>query len=279
MKDELRRTIVTFASIACLCLAPACGGDDGVSPDPDDGNGAPANTPAIPVPSSPGDMLPDRSDILILDEATIIDFAPGSTHVPDVISTDPWVIVGTSDGRLTLVENGQIVDPVSMPVRFCINPQCDGYIEVWQSCCGLAAAPVVHHVRYWQLIFSTVIDYPANYTESHTYTEGTSETTCESFSYTLGVSGSTSWIGLSAELTRTFSHSVTVSSETSVTKEFSCESIEGERIVFSAWQLVDGFRICNADSSEYDDPTFNHLVIPEIDNATSTLYMSVVRFD
>jgi hypothetical protein len=74
-------------------------------------------------------------------------------------------------------------------------------------------------------------------------------------------------------------NAITISSETSVTKQFTCESIEGKTLVFTVWQLIEGFRICNADSSQYTDHTFNHMVIPVIDNATNNLYMSVVQFD
>ena len=260
-----------------------CGKDDSVSPEDDGGNGLPPNTPAIPMPTSPLDVLPDKSDSLILEIAPVLTFTPKNDRAPDTVQAYvglPYVYVNTTNNQLTLVYEGQVIDPVNVPFKACSDVNCSGaYVTGSFNCNGIEYIPLIQYIRYWQKIFSTVIQYPANYMESHTYTEGTSETTGESFSYTIGLSGSAYGIGLSAELTRTFTHSITISTETSVTKQFTCESIEGKSLVFTVWQLVEGFRICNADSSQYTDHTFNHLVVPVIDNATSNLYMSVVQFD
>ena len=277
--------LIIITSVFLLLVMIGCGKDDSVSPEPDDnGDGLPPNTPAIPIPSVPGEALPEKSDSLILEVVPIITFAPKNELAPDTIASYtgmPYNIVNTTNNQLTLVADSQIVDPVYVPYMACTEPTCNVGISYSSSfyCNGVGHSPLIQYIRYWQKIFSTVIQYPANYMESHTYTEGTSETTGESFSYTLGISGQAYGIGLSAELTRTFSYSITISSETSVTKQFTCESIEGKTIVFTVWQLVEGFRICNADSSSYTDHTFNHMLIPVIDNATNNMYMSVVEFD
>ena len=268
--------------IFALALAvTGCGDDSTVAPDDDGNNGLPPNTPPIPLPSHPAESLPDRSDSLIVDEKYVLTLAPANTAAPDTIATlsgMPINTIRTTDQRVTLVDESVILDPVVIPIRACTGGG-GGCLDFPVTCNGVVHPPIVQRVRYWEKIFSTVIMYPANYLESHTYAEGTSETTGESFSYTLGAGGGAFGVTLSAELTRTFEHSITVSSETSVTKQFSCGSIEGSTIVFTAWQLVEGFRICNADSTGYTDRTWNHMIIPVIDNATTTVYLSVVEFD
>ena len=283
MKPSIMMKFVIATTIISMVAIIGCGKDDPVSPDGNGDNGLPPNTPQIPLPSHPLDLLPDRSDSLIMEIAQVITFTPRNAYAPDTIAAlvgMPYVYVNTTNSQLTLVYENEIIDPVNVPWKGCFDPGCTSVsISGSTNCNGIVNIPLMQYIRYWEKIFSTVIQYPSDYMESHTYTEGTSETTGESFSYTLGLSGSAYGIGLSAELTRTFTHSITISTETSITKEFSCESIDGKTLVFTVWQLVEGFRICNADSSQYTDRTFNHLMIPVIDNATNNLYMSVVQFD
>jgi hypothetical protein len=281
MKSRNISALIVLFLCAMIFAFSGCGDDNPAAPEDDGGNELPPNTPPIPVPTHPAESLPDRSDSLIVDERYAITFAPANAAAPDTIAAitgQPENTIRATDQRVTLVDESVITDPVIFPVLscasgggICINPTV--------GCNGVVHAPVVQRIRYWEKIFSTTIMYPANYLESHTYTEGTSETTGESFSYTLGASGGAFGISLSAELTRTFEHSITVSSETSVTKQFSCSSIEGKTLVCTAWQLVEGYRICNADSTTYTDRTWNHMIIPAIDNATTTVYLSVVEFD
>ncbi len=261
-------------------------GKDNLDDNGNDDNGLPPNTPTIPVPSYPGEVLPERSDSLIFEEALIDNFSPTLSACPDTVvqyleslkCTD--VILWPADKRFDLVVDGANVDLIDVPVRaFTKVPHTSISIPFYYTftCRGIVEIPTLQHIRYWQKIFSTVIQYPSNYLESHTYTEGTSETWGQSFSYTLGLSGSVWGIGLSAELTKTFSHSITVTSESSVTKQFSANSIQGKTIVFTTWQLIEAFRICNADSSVYSDPTYD-MNIPMIDNGTNNLYLSTVEF-
>jgi len=45
------------------------------------------------------------------------------------------------------------------------------------------------------------------------------------------------------------------------------------------WQLVDGFRVCNADGSTFTDPEYDFASGSlGIDSDTSQLYMSAVEF-
>jgi len=281
MKSPSISSLILLLIFAMTFALTGCGDDSTVAPEGNGGNDLPPNTPLIPIPSHPAEILPDRSDSLIVEENYVLTLAPANTAAPDTVATltpMPINTIRTTDQRVTLVDESNVVNPVVIPVRACsgVGGAC---IDFSATCNGLVHVPILLRIRYWEKIFSTTIMYPAVYVESHTYTEGTSETTGESFSYTLGAGGGAFGISLSAELTRTFEHSITVSSETSVTKQFSCGSIESKTIVFTAWQLVEGFRICNSDSTSYTDRTWNHMVIPAIDNATTTVYMSVVKFD
>ena len=279
MKSRNIPSLILLIIFALTFTMIGCGDDSTVGPEDDGNNDIPPNTPLIPIPSHPAEILPDRSDSLIVEEKYVITFAPANTAAPDTVGTItglPDNTIRTTDQRVTLVDEGSMVALVTIPVRSCYKDLC---FNLGATCNGVVHPPILQQVRYWEKIFSTTIMHPATYLESHTYTEGTSETTGESFSYTLGASGGMFGIFLSAELTKTFEHSITVSSETSVTKQFACNSIEGKTIVFTAWQLVEGFRICNADSTGYTDRTWNHMVIPAIDNATTTIYLSVVQFD
>jgi hypothetical protein len=95
----------------------------------------------------------------------------------------------------------------------------------------------------------------------------------------LGLSASGWGLGLSAELTQTFSREVTVSSESSVTKTFTCYSEQGKTIQFTVWQLVDGFRICDSNGDPFTDAEYDFYELPQVDNETDQLYMSVVEFE
>ncbi|MBC8424285.1 hypothetical protein H8E07_09200 [bacterium] len=48
---------------------------------------------------------------------------------------------------------------------------------------------------------------------------------------------------------------------------------------FTAWQLVEVFRICNSDSTAYTDPSYTFDEIPTVSNATAELYLNAVSFD
>jgi hypothetical protein len=177
-----------------------------------------------------------------------------------------------------LVQNGVIVPSVVFGCKICGDSNCLAYFYEWVTCPGLQSAPRIQYARYWQKIFSTSIQYPTTYRQSHTYTEGTSETTGQSFAYTVGVSASGWGMGLSAEFTKTFSHQITISSESSVTKEFTVQSVSGKTIVFTAWQLVDLFRIVDGNGYDYQDSGFALDTTLSIGNATTQVYLSVVEF-
>jgi len=267
------------ALIVGLALLNSCSSKDN-SVGPDNHTLPPADTPVIPLPKNPGDALPESSDTLVIDTSLLGTFSPQHLARPSAIiarfAPNP-VWLSPSSQHPLLVEKGAIVPSVGFRCGICYDRQCYVYHYEWVPCPGLQSAPRIQYARYWRKIFSTTLQYPTTYSESHTYTEGTSETTGESFAYTVGVSASIWGIGLSAEFSKTFSHEITISSETSVTKEFTVQSVSGKTIVATAWQLVDLFRIVDENGYDYQDPGFT-LDTPPLGNATTQVFLSVVEF-
>lgn len=240
----------------------------------------PANTPAVPLPTYPGESLPATSEILVYMEADIGDFEPQLDNVPpSVIAAYPgavWVYHDPHPQQRLMVDDGAIVDPVLLRIKVEYSSGTFGPLD--RNGPALAECPKVRWVRYWKRLVSVVIPHPTNYQQSHTYTEGTSETTGESFAISLGLSASGWGVGLSAQLTYTFNREVTISSETSVTKTFTCESEPGKVLQFTVWQLIDEYQICDSDGDLFTDPEYDVSSSLAVASETDQLYMSVVKF-
>ncbi|UCB44308.1 MAG: hypothetical protein JSV25_08755 [Spirochaetota bacterium] len=277
---RLRAIFFTIAILIGIFASAGCMVDD----DTTTGNVLPPNTPQVPIPSYAGEVLPVTSEILVYEEASVSTFSPELDTVPEpFLSTYDFgfgVIYNPHPYRCLMVENGVKVNPVLLDIKACTDAGCDGgaYISDLEGP-ALAEIPKIQWIRYWKKLISVTVPYPTTYQQSHTYTEGTSETTGESFTLSLGVSASGWGVGLSAELSQTFTHEVTVSSETSITKTFTCNSVPGKIIQFTVWQLVEGFRFRNSDYTAFTDPVYDFYQLPEIGNETDQLYMSVVEFD
>lgn len=279
MMARLRAIFFTIAILIGIFASAGCMVDDGTT----NGN-LPPNTPQVPIPKFPGELLPDTSEILVYEETGVSTFSPELDTVPEPFLSDYdmsfGVIYNPHPQRRLMVENGVKVNPVAFNIKVCMDAGCDGgvYLSNLEGP-ALAEIPKIQWIRYWKRLVSVTVPYPTIYQQSHTYTEGTSETTGESLSLSLGVSASGWGVGLSAELTQTFTHEVTVSSETSITKTFTCNSEPGKILQFTVWQLVEGFRFRNSDGTAFTDPVYDFYQLPDIGNETNQLYMSVVEFD
>ena len=277
---RLRAVFFTIAIPIGIFASTGCNVDNGTT----NGNALPPNTPQVPIPSYAGEILPNTSNLLVYEEASVSTFSPELDTVPEpFLSTYDMgfgVIYSPHPYRCLMVENGVKVDPVLLDIKACMDAGCEGG-ATFSDVNGqpLAEIPKIQWIRYWKKLVSVTVPYPTTYEQSHTYTEGTSETTGESFSLSLGVSASGWAVGLSAELTQTFTHEVTVSSETSITKTFTCNSLPGKIIQFTVWQLVEGFRFRNSDGTAFTDPVYDFYQLPDIGNETDQLYMSVVEFN
>lgn len=273
------RMVVRIAGIGLVFVTLSGCPETGLPSNGLSGDEPPPNTPAVPLPTYPGESLPSTSETLVYQEADIGDFEPLLDHVPPAVVDDyPGAVSVTYDPhpqRRLMVDDGVIVDPVSISLRVesaasIIHP--DDYGP------PLAECPTVQWVRYWKKLVSVTVPHPTNYQQSHTYTEGTSETTGESFAISLGLSAGAWGVGLSSELTYTFSREVTISSQESVTKTFTCDSRPDTVIQFTVWQLVDEYRICNGDGSLFTDPQYDFSSALAVQSETEQLYMSVVEF-
>jgi len=84
---------------------------------------------------------------------------------------------------------------------------------------------------------------------------------------------------LSASLSETFSHSITVSKSEEKTQEFSTSSIDGEVVVFTVWQLYERFEIVNQDGTTWSDANYAPATAaPPIVNKLEFFVQDVTRF-
>lgn len=299
--------IVLVLTVGWLGLQ-GCGGGDNLSPgDGDDDEQS--DVPEVPLSTELGDVMPEFSDTLLVEEVQVRDFQPEVQSCLQATNdlTAWWQPLAPFPGvnrqihgaridpdrRQTLfVDETEIRTPPDLHyeidctinvLRFWID--CEDMWDLTNHDCRshpapqLQEIPIIQRHRFWRKIFTARITYPANYTESHSYTEGTSETLGRSFSIALGGSASRWGLSLSAKLTATFSHQVTVSEATTIQHTFSSSAIEGKVVHFTAWQLVEMFRLCNGDLSDYTDPEYEFVEIPVISNGTNELYLSAVPFD
>lgn len=89
--------------------------------------------------------------------------------------------------------------------------------------------------RYWNRIDFQKIPGPQTFEYTKETTEGMSQTDEDTFSAELGVSVS----GLSGKLSETFSHSITVSTSTSVRHTYHIEVPAGKEGLWILWQLIE----------------------------------------
>ena len=108
----------------------------------------------------------------------------------------------------------------------------DPYIE--------PAFPTNIHLQfstYWKQVGTVVIVGEQVYTKGISYTNGMSTTNSETLSAEVGVA----YGALSAKLTATVGHSVTISNETTITDSYKISVAEGTTTVYVLWQLVEEF--------------------------------------
>lgn len=92
--------------------------------------------------------------------------------------------------------------------------------------------------RYWQQLDYQAMGAGTSYNAVEQITHGVSTTDSQSLSAELGVEGA----GLSAKLTATFEHSVTIADETTVTKTWAVDAAPANTVnVWVFWQLVEEF--------------------------------------
>lgn len=278
------RNTIRYAMICVFLTAlVACGSDSSVTPGNNNPPPEPSLLPEVPVPDSPADLLPAKSDDLDVGLS-----APLRTFVPMVermcqMKDDASLMWTTENRRLRLVCNDGV-----RAEAMCDPSAVDrAYID---------ESPRLLHRRYWKRLRQVVMDPGTDYSHQETVTYGSSTTNSvsQSFSQTIGVevSASAGWGPFSAEVTASYSQtntreevrSVTFSEESSFTDTYSVASDPAKTIVFGLWQLVDVFVI--VDDSKvpiHMSGTLRYVEIPEITAIEflnkDVIYQSVTRFD
>jgi hypothetical protein len=148
--------------------------------------------------------------------------------------TDP-VVVSTTADRLKIYADsdidsngGYVVDTPNL------DPTLPDLLNYWS---GLGPAPYTLTLRqYWRQVPGTYTQvYPGDgYTKAYAVTHGVSTTDSETLGAELGVAGE----GLSVKLTASFSHSVTVSEETTEQTTYTVGAPSTGIRVWVLWQLV-----------------------------------------
>jgi len=277
MSDRFR--YAALPAVAALVLAlGGCGEDNPAAPD--DGS-QPTRLPAVPVPTSPTDALPPKSEELVVGTSSALpDFRPDVEELRQMADdgTSAWTL---QNRPLKLVCDGVLArntcDPAASEPTY------------------VTAAPRLMHIRYWKRLKQVTLDPGTSYSQAQTVTYGSSTTNTESqtFSTTIGVevSASAGWGAFSASVSASFEqtetheeiNSVTFSEESSFTETYAVESDPNRTIVYALWQLVDVFALVDAGGTPIDESgALVHVKIPAIPRLEfankDVIYQSVTRF-
>jgi hypothetical protein len=285
---------LSLAALAALSLA-SCDMLHSMTGISADSETVDANTPAIPLPTSATDEPPQTSDELITDSKDIENFSvylsSDESDEPEYINVlegdDGDIYRIASSAYYSLIENGELLggsSPVwqsvsgTSTVQLILHSIADfpfGYFNPY-----LQEIPLIQRVVYWKRLICTTVEYPNDFTQTYTYTYGSSSTETTELAKNLTVTlGSDAWASLSASLTETFSKSLTVSEESTDSKEFGCSSIQGKKIVFTVWQLVERYQIVNRDGTAWCDSNYGSQVsAATVTNRLQRFYTSVVKF-
>ena len=276
-------THVMICGVLTALLAVSCGEDSPVTTDNHNPPPEPVVLPVVPVPQTPTDPLPSRSETVDVGLSS-----PLRSFVPMVermcqMKDDASMVWTTENRRLKLVCNDGVLaeamcDPAAIERTY------------------ISESPRLLHQRYWKQLTYQIIEPGADFSRSVTVTSGssTTNTVSQSFSQTIGVevSASAGWGPFSVEVTASYSQtstqeevrSVTFSEERSVTDTYSVAMDPNRTMVYALWQLVDVFVIVDKDENPiHISGTLNHVEIPEITALEfpngNVIYQSVTKFD
>jgi len=262
-----RKTILFPFALAGLLVCAACATP--VDPDP--------YTSPVPVPlyvNDPVFQATTRSE-----ETTVGISAPIEKFSPYVAKVYTW-------DNVTYVDGYRIFSWQDVNARKDLVVNGHTQYLYWQGTVHVSQIPRLKHVCYWRKLFSVVLGSNTEYSESHTVTYGISTTQGQEFSVTIGMEISAWFATLSAEISQSFSYELTQSSEASTSKTFTAQGADGKSTVFTVWQLVDKFYLCDSDGNTLADN--KDLLSDTIqlgvadyyfeESNESTFYLSTVQF-
>jgi hypothetical protein len=232
---------------AFLVCIGGCGSDDPAKPEPQ----GPGILPPVPVPSSVNEPMPERSaDKVIGMSAPLDDYEPMVLQLRAMRDDGSysWTV---QNRHLTLACSGSL--PVNTGDPAATNPS---YIS---------ERPRLLHTRHWKRLEQDSLVPGAPATFEKTITSGASTENAESreFSRTLGVEIAVggSWSPFSAAVAASYSKTGTRSeisnvcfaTEDSEIQSFTVEAPSTGTRVYVLWQLVDEFRLVDADTTLFQD--------------------------
>lgn len=104
--------------------------------------------------------------------------------------------------------------------------------------------------RFWQNTFTITIFNAHNFTRAIETQEGMSEVDTTTLSKKLGLTAGT--LKLSAELSKTTSHAVTITENRKVTETYNFSVAEGKVAIYTLWQLVEVFALVDDNDNTID---------------------------
>jgi hypothetical protein len=259
-EDNVRRASLVF--LIMMLAVFGCGGDDSPT-DVDHGGDEPGNLPTIPVPSSPNDLMPARTEDLVIGMSTALDvFEPYVDELEMRQDDGSLIWVTKNQNRVLACED-------MLPRNTCdLSAAEPTYIS---------ARPHLLHTRHWRRLEQNSLGPGTAFTLTKEVTYGVSTSNTESveFSRTMGVevTASGGWgpfsasVSASYEQTNTYSEvrSVTFSEETKESREYMVQAPASGTRVFVLWQLVDEFSYVDADTIPiHESPTLTHVRMPAI---------------
>jgi len=195
------------------------------------------NQPILTTPQgeriSPAEMASKMTFNLI----TVRDLAAGD-HIPPSPETFPDVLPQVTDPW--------VVSEATPPTQYRLWwDWVHGDQQCWIPAPGQPGSEAISYSsplpsyniyvrRYWSQLDSCALQPGTSFSRTNSITTGVSTTDSQSLSYQLGVGLD----GLSASLSETFEHSVTVSSETTTTKAWNIDP-PTKPLQFVLWQLME----------------------------------------
>lgn len=194
-----------------------------------------------------------------------------------------------SFGRVLLLEDGEIADPVSWaPIprtiwtslsHICYESACTMSTIHWieLSLSGqlrsIEELPYLRRDRYWQRVwianensYFKVLIGDTEYDMSVSYTTGTSTTETESFGRSVTTSAGLDFGALKASvevtISQSFSTSVTIHDEKTIEETYKVFGEDGKYVQFQVWEGVEIFTVTDAEGNPYTDP--NYVVEPTV---------------
>ena len=160
----------------------------------------------VPKPTSPDDILPDRSS---------------------------EIFIGSSSVRLFVLVEGFDGGPKFLPV--------DAPLLQEKLVPPFPKGALMHYSVYWEKVKSWRLG-PGTFTRDVVHKVGTTKEESTTMAAELGVA----FEGLSAKLSGTFSTSIKITDETETSEHYSFSIPEKKVCIFTIWNLVHGFQVTDA---------------------------------